>query len=373
MSKLLEALADKEELEKSNIFEQYLISKAFERGIPLKGTFELTPKCTLNCSMCYVHLQNSQMHREELTTAEWISLIDQAIDMGMMYATLTGGECFLYPGFKEIYEHLRSKGILVTVLTNGTLLDEETVTWLADRSPQKVQISVYGSDYTGYQRVTGNGDAFYHVDKAIDLLKQANIPFDIAVTLSKQMIPDFKNIIQYCFSKKPEIPKVNSCPFEARSETERQFESFAPSLDEQVDMLKTLIHLVKERERPDCSQVGKCQQEEENTGFSLPERGIICAAGRYGFSITWEGKMTPCSTFNCFGKFPLIEGFQKSWQDLNNICRNYKNPVECIDCEFLKACRFCPAGHYMKAGEGHANPDVCAEGKRMVKEGVRVL
>ncbi len=35
--------------------------RARKRGIPLKGTFEITPLCNLDCRMCYVHLNKEQL------------------------------------------------------------------------------------------------------------------------------------------------------------------------------------------------------------------------------------------------------------------------------------------------------------------------
>lgn len=35
---------------------EYLHAKAARQGIPLSGTFELTPLCNMNCRMCYVRM-----------------------------------------------------------------------------------------------------------------------------------------------------------------------------------------------------------------------------------------------------------------------------------------------------------------------------
>ena len=214
MSQLLETLQGKTGLDKSKEFYHYLSRTAREKGIPLYGTFELTPLCTLDCKMCYVHLRKDQMKQEELSTQQWISLIDQACDAGMMFANLTGGECLMYPGFRQIYEHLQDKGILVTILSNGTLLAEEMVAWLAERPPQKVQISVYGSSPAGYEAVAGNGSAFYKIDKAIDLLKAASIPVKLSITASKYIVYDFAAIYKYCKSKEPLTITLSTFPFQ---------------------------------------------------------------------------------------------------------------------------------------------------------------
>ena len=83
---------------------QYLGFKAREKNLPISNSFELTPLCNLDCKMCYVHLQREQMHGAELlTTEQWKDIMRQSIDAGMMFATLTGGECLTYPGFDELY------------------------------------------------------------------------------------------------------------------------------------------------------------------------------------------------------------------------------------------------------------------------------
>ncbi|NLG24177.1 MAG: radical SAM protein [Clostridiales bacterium] len=366
----LDCLEDKESHSRLKAFEGRLRQKAREQGVPLTGLFELTPRCTLDCAMCYVHLSDSQMKREELTVDQWLRIIDEACDAGMLYATLTGGECLMYPGFRQIYQHLQDRGVLVTVLTNGTLLDEDTVSWLAQRKPQRVQISVYGSSPQGYRAVTGSGEAFHRVDRAIDLIQAANIALDLAVTVSKQMMPDFEAILRYARTKGIVNCHVNPCPFESREETGRAFEDYAPSLDEQVEIFRIQRKLYDEMVEAESIHVMPAERKDSAV---LPERGIICSAGSNSFSINWAGKMLPCSVFDFAGGYPLREGFTAVWRRMNRGCAEYLNPRECVGCAYFNVCRFCPAGHYLKVGEGRANPAVCAEGRRMVEEKIRVL
>lgn len=368
MLDFLDYLGGKAEHEKANAFYEYLKQKAWVNGVPLTGLFELTPRCTLNCEMCYVHLTPSQMKHDELTTGQWIFLIDEACDAGMLYATLSGGECLLYPGFRQIYDHLQSRGVRVTILTNGTLLDEETVDWLSERPPQRIQISVYGSSPEGYWAVAGRAEAFFEVDRAIDLVQKVGFPLDLAVTVSKRMVPDFEAILRYARTKGIEHCRVNPCPFESRPETERSFEDYAPSLDEQVGIFRIQRKLYEEALGVDGVYTTLVEKKDATV---LPERGIICSAGRNSFSINWEGKMLPCSVFDFAGGYPLIDDFQRIWGNMNRRCMEYRNPQDCVGCEYFKICRYCPAGHYMLSGEGHINPAVCAEGKRMVEEKLR--
>ena len=54
----------------------YLYAKASHQGLPLSGTFELTPCCNMACKMCYV--RKTKAEQEAIsplrTTEEWIQL-----------------------------------------------------------------------------------------------------------------------------------------------------------------------------------------------------------------------------------------------------------------------------------------------------------
>lgn len=370
MSQLLEELSLKEGLDRADTFYQHLRKAAFEKGIPLIGTFELTPRCTLDCKMCYVHLNESQMHRQEISTDQWISLIDEACDAGMMYATLTGGECLLYPGFKDVYEHLSSRGILITVLTNGTLLDEEIIAWLAERTPRCVQISVYGSSPMGYEKVTGSASAFFKVDRAIDLLKQLEIPFGLAITLSKKMVDDFEDTYRYCRQKNSGSCNVSTYSFKAREETGRIYEDFALSIDEKVEIHKKRLRVDGRRSKPNSCEEDKTENREvQNSVDVARHKGIQCSAGRCQFSVSWDGKMNVCNVFDFAEVFPFKDGFNSAWKHINHRACEYILPTECFDCQYKEVCGVCPARHWLNSGESKINLSICEETKKIVKEG----
>ena len=81
---------------------EYLHAKAAKLGIPLSGTFELTPCCNMSCKMCYVRMTKQQQEAiAPLRSAcEWLELGRQAKEGGLLYLLLTGGEPFLRPDFK---------------------------------------------------------------------------------------------------------------------------------------------------------------------------------------------------------------------------------------------------------------------------------
>ena len=161
---------------------KFLNFKARDKGVPISGSFELTPLCNLDCKMCYVHLNKAQMQGAQLLSVrQWKDIMQQAIDAGMMYARVTGGECLTYPGFKELYLFLREKGIETAILSNGILMDEEMCAFLKENPPAAIQVTLYGASEEAYERVTGHR-SFNRVVENIRRLRDMEFPLSIAVT-----------------------------------------------------------------------------------------------------------------------------------------------------------------------------------------------
>ena len=112
---------------------KHLFRKATSRGVPLSGTIEVSTVCNFNCRMCYVRKSPQEVaagERRMLEVGDWLRIAAQARDAGALYMLITGGEPFLWPGFRTLYGELVRSGLLVTVNTNGSLIDKDTVEWL---------------------------------------------------------------------------------------------------------------------------------------------------------------------------------------------------------------------------------------------------
>ena len=88
----------------SSALAEHLHNRAVVKGIPLSGTFELTPVCNMSCNMCYVRKtpeELAQTGKRLRTVDEWMALADQMYQQGTLFLLLTGGEPFTYSGFRE--------------------------------------------------------------------------------------------------------------------------------------------------------------------------------------------------------------------------------------------------------------------------------
>jgi len=54
-----------------------------------------------------------------------LGILDEVADAGCLWLLITGGEPLLRPDFRDIYMYAKRKGFLITLFTNGTLLDAD--------------------------------------------------------------------------------------------------------------------------------------------------------------------------------------------------------------------------------------------------------
>ena len=119
----------REQLNNMSSIEKALLERAKASKTPANGSLELLPICNMNCDMCYVRLSREevQTHGGLHTTDEWIEIGKQMKDAGVLFLLLTGGEPLLFPDFKRLYTELQKMGFIITINTNGTLIDDEWI------------------------------------------------------------------------------------------------------------------------------------------------------------------------------------------------------------------------------------------------------
>lgn len=344
----------------------FLDVRARERGIPLKGTFEITPLCNLDCRMCYVHLQKDQLCGKELLPAsDWEKIMDQAIGAGMMYASLTGGECLTSPDFDRLYLYLHSRGMQVSILTNGVLLDEKRVEFFMKHPPSLIQITLYGADEDTYERVTGKR-MFARVVENIRRADAAKLPLTITVTPNEYMEKgEDERLIR--FAAGLGIPfHVNSSLMTPRSETGRDQGFRDLTAADYMRLFKLEISLKGQLPPPECA--ADLPKTGGNAGKA--PRGLRCGGGRSSFNVTWNGKLIPCNRLQHISATILEKNFSSCWQEINHAAENYLLPAECESCPYQDAARPCAAAH---GGTGHAAGEQCRWCRAMVQAGFAKL
>ena len=161
-----------QDLDNLDSMEKMLVHKAYMKRVPINGSLELLPLCNMNCDMCYVRLSKKEMETKGRlrTKDEWISLAQQMKESGTLFLLLTGGEPLLFPKFKELYIELQDMGMILTINSNGTLIDEEWADFFAKHKPRRMNITLYGADDKAYEELCHYKGGFEKTIHAIRLL-----------------------------------------------------------------------------------------------------------------------------------------------------------------------------------------------------------
>lgn len=348
---------------RQRVFVTMLNQQARQKAIPQYGIFELTPRCNFDCKMCYVHLEKEQMKdAKELPGKFWIDLMDQAIEHGMMKAQLTGGEAMMHPDFEDIYLHLYGKGIWISLLSNGLLLNRERVDFLKEYPPASLQVTLYGSDNESYRNLTGRA-VFDIVKENIFRAKEIPTRFSLSATPSKYFpVEQVRQALQFAQKENIKI-NINGDLTEPYEETGREVKGLEFSEDDYIQMRHMLCEF---NEMEIHAFDGKLPEPVEKAD---PGKGVVCGAGRALFAINWRGEMRACLDLP-FKAYPLEDGFQKSWAYIHEMAMSYPFPGECVSCTYNRICSVCPVLHGKGAVPGHADKRICRRTVRLVREGL---
>lgn len=343
---------------------EYLHMRAAHNGIPLSGTFELTPCCNMDCKMCYVRLSQAQQQAIAplLPAEKWLELGQQAKEQGMIYLLLTGGEPFLRPDFREIFQGLHWQGLVLSVNTNGTLIDEKTVQWLKETPPARLNITLYGASDATYERLCGNPRGFTQVTRAIRLLKESGLTVRLNCSVTPYNAEDLEGI--FAFARQEELlVQATSYMFPPLRRdaamvgqnlrfSPEEAAYYAAKIVSQYTSEEAFVRHLEEQGPPalptdmgeDCPELGQGER-------------LRCRAGKCSFWVTWSGQMLPCGMFPPeLGTDLLQESFQTAWKEIRHKAEELRLPAKCADCPAKERCRVCAAMAYTESGDFQTPP-----------------
>lgn len=336
----------------------YLAGKALHMKIPLSGTFELSPVCNFSCKMCYVRRTQKEVAespRSILNLEDWRKIASEARRAGTLYLLLTGGEPLLWPDFWTLYEELIDMGFLVTINTNGTLIDETAIARFRGRPPHKINITLYGADDKTYQRLCGADGVFSKVDWAICQLLENKITVKINCSLTPENAKDLDWIVDYTKSKGVKLTVATYMFPPIRRDLTRigENERFTP--EESAGYM--LRYLKRDREPEAYHQYlqsiieGCVDPPGLEEGCIDPLDGKIrCRAGRASFWITWDGWFTPCGMMPEPKEDIRITTFGNAWKSITEKTDSMSLSGVCNSCPNNKICHPCAAIAYAETG-----------------------
>lgn len=339
--------------------ERRLFMRAREFNTPINGSLELLPLCNMNCDMCYVRLTRPEMEKQGRmrTGAEWLALGREMVESGTMFLLLTGGEPLLHPDFKEIYLGLKKMGYILTVNTNGTLIDESWADFFAAYKPRRINITLYGADEDAYDSLCHYKGGFEKTVSAIRLLRQRNVDVRLGCTITPANVHDISRLM--AIAAELDAPmRMDPYVMPAVRERNRPFEEQDRMMPERAaaasaESLRGVMGADLFREYRDLML-------QRVDGF-VPGETVpcenTCHAGRCSFTINWQGKMRPCVVCSEPSVDVFETGFAEGWKQISTAFQSVRYCAQCSNCRLRPVCRTCAAACLLETGDYLGTPE----------------
>lgn len=316
---------------------------------PLGGTIELTHRCNLGCVHCYCRrpAADRAARDAEMSYDTICRIVDQVEEMGCFILLLTGGEPLVRDDFPEIYKYIISKGILVALFTNATLVTPRIVDLLVEYPPLLVEVSLYGPTQEVYESITGVPGSFRRCMEGVRLLADSGVDFYLKTPLmaqNKDHLADLEKLaaslgIEFRFGTVLS-PRLND--MDGR---------FAP-----YDHTLSLQEIV-EIEFGAPERVAHWEDFVERArSIPRPETIYHCGAGLFGFLIDDKGALNMCALSREPG-YDLVKGtFREGWASLVALRQrtwDMENGDDgCRHCDLFTYCFQCPGRAQLEYGLG---------------------
>ena len=341
----------------TNTMEKMLLQRSASAQRPINGSLELLPLCNMSCDMCYVRLSHAETEMKGgLHTAnEWINLGREMQKAGVLFLLLTGGEPLLFPDFKRLYLELKQMGIVLTINTNGTLLDEEWADFFAENKPRRINITLYGADDRAYETLCHYPSGFEKTIRAIRLLKERDVDVKINGSVTKENYKDMQKI--YALGEMLGVPvHMDTYMLPGIHERGLPFDEQSRLLPEEAATAG--MEALKAEMDPQTFPIYVEQRitQLENGEEKYPS-GITCMAGNCSFAVNWQGEMRPCVTLE-EPSVPVFDtGFEAAWEIMSKESKAFRVNEKCIKCRLRPICKTCVASAWLETGSYDGVPE----------------
>jgi radical SAM protein with 4Fe4S-binding SPASM domain len=316
--------------------------------VPLQVSIEVTRRCPLECLHCYNNLPMGDMDakRRELSKEEHFRMLDELVEMGCFWILYTGGEIFARKDFLEIYTYAKKKGFLITLFTNGTIINEQIADYLAEWPPFAIEITLYGRTRETYEALTAIPGSYDRCMRGIKLLKERRLPLKlktVATSINKHEVVAMRQFAEeelgVDFKMDGQInPRIDcsQSPLAVRLTPEE-----VVALDMSVPKGASEYRKLVGRELESASNP------------SLDETLYSCGGGISGFAVNAYGELGIC-VISQQETFSIREvGVRQVWEGalLGLRMRKRTRLTKCAQCRIQSLCGMCPANGELENGD----------------------
>lgn len=301
--------------------------------IPLSVFIELTDYCNFSCPFCYIN-ENGKEHHSLPRFDVLKQALDFLIENGLLYCTLSGGECLTHPDFSRIYTYLKERGVLVTIFSNGYLIDDAIISLFKQYKPFKIEISIYGVDDITYRTTVANNNI--SAKTVFDnILRIRNIGIDVICKTTATSLTErsFSLIKKWCDN--------NAIPFYSGYELQSTYSGTSRSMYLASEKIRKQM-----RKESDQAFYDDPQMTELANSTYEKKSAFDCSGGKTDIFISSKYELLPCmKAIGIDGWAFKIEdnGIQQAYSNLVSKIQSLKHqPLQyCRGCSHHKVCQEC--------------------------------
>lgn len=315
--------------------------------VPFIVSWNSTKRCNLKCAHCYLDARELEFGGEdELTTDEGIQLIDSIASLNpKAFLILTGGEPLLREDIFELASYASSRGLMVLLGTNGTLLDEAMVKKIKGCGIRGLGMSLDSMDPEVHDSFRGMAGSWSNTVEGMNRCRSAGLDFQVQTTATRGNISEIASIIDYSREMGARVFNLFFLVCTGRGQdltdlTPQEYEEALSLLLEEHS--KGGDMMVRARCAPHFKRVAR--QKNPDDFFAGAEMSGCLAAKNY-FRVTPNGDVTPCPYMPLSAGNLREKGLESIWHDseLFHNLRSSSLKGKCGRCEFNEICGGCRA------------------------------
>ncbi|QRM57544.1 pyrroloquinoline quinone biosynthesis protein PqqE [Sinorhizobium sp. BG8] len=162
---------------------------------PIGMLAELTHRCPLQCAYCSNPLELMKANRE-LSTEAWLSLFNEAADLGVLQIHLSGGEPTLRPDLEQLIAGLAHRGVYTNLITAGVSLSAERIRAFRDAGLDHVQLSIQGANPRTTEKIGNYRGAHEKKLETARHVREAGLPLTINAPIHRHNIAEVPAFIE---------------------------------------------------------------------------------------------------------------------------------------------------------------------------------
>ena len=144
----------------------------------------LTCNCNMRCTYCVSQTGPAEGH--DLTTSEWIGIIDEITESyGPVSIIVKGGEPMLREDFFQLLDHIKTRGHHITLITNAILIKDAHTARKLEQYVDQMEISLDGISEETTAPIKGQG-MFDRIMNGIAQVRKTRIKLGLSFVILEQ-------------------------------------------------------------------------------------------------------------------------------------------------------------------------------------------